>query len=70
MLRNSTSAQHAGMLRERIYCVLTASKVSLKLFIRVAGWNNTDSIFCTEIQDMFKATMKKASGTTGTTKSE
>lgn len=48
------------------YCV----KGKLKLFILVAGWNNTDYIFCTEIQDMFKATMKKASGTTGTTKSE
>lgn len=70
MLRNSTSAQHAGMLRERIYCVLTASKVSLKMLIVSAAGTNTDHIFYTEIQDMFKATMKKASGTTGTTKSE
>jgi aspartokinase-like uncharacterized kinase len=70
MLRNSTSAQHAGMLRERIYCALTALKVSLMLLIIPGGWNNADHVFYTEIQDMFKATMKKASGTTGTTKSE
>lgn len=69
MLRNSTSAQHAGMLRERIYCVLTASKVSSMLLVVPAGGAML-IIFSTEIQDMFKATMKKASETTGTTKSE
>lgn len=69
MLRNSTSAQHAGMLREHIYCALTASKVSFMLLV-VSVVEAMLIIFSTEIQDMFKATMKKASGTTGTTKSE
>lgn len=48
------------------YCV----KGKLKSTYSFGGWNNADHIFYTEIQDMFKATMKKASGTTGTTKSE
>ncbi|OAF59849.2 hypothetical protein VC83_03998 [Pseudogymnoascus destructans] len=47
------------------YCV----KGTLNDIYNSGGWNNAD-ISYTEIQDMFKATMKKASGTTGTTKSE
>lgn len=48
------------------YCV----KGKLKSAYGFRGWDKADHIFYTEIQDMFKATMKKASGTTGTTKSE